>query len=778
MNFSTDTQGMPPDFEGNIPPEIKALAEEMKAAQMMKVDQIGKEVAKKRDEAVKTRKQSGIEDQWEEDEEYYQGVDDTNRDSHPWIKSASTSGGISRQPQKANTRCTSFFNITGQFVDSAAARMGDILLPAGDWNFSVNPTPLPDDGNPQSQTQLGQLANTPQAQQQVSQQSLVMDNKAEKAETWIKDKLTECSYHSEVRKVIEDAAKLGVGVLKGPFPDKVTSCKSKQGANGVTLEIVESVEPVSKRIDPWDFFPDPACGDNIHKGGYTCERDRISPKQLKGMKDLPGYLADQIDHVLHEGPNKKHLGDNGQRKSGSEIDDSEMFEVWYFYGLIPVDSFAAIGSIANKPPVKDGEPTPPILDDKDLSRDMLPAIVTMVNDTPIKAAINPMDTGDFPYDVMAWQPVKGSWTGVGVARKGRTPQDMLNASARNLMDNAGLSGGPMIIIKDGAIMPQNGIWEISPRKVWRATEAYSGDLKDAFTVIEITMVQEELTAIIQLAYKMMEDATGIAYLLQGQQGSAPDTVGGMELLHRNASAILRFLARVFDERITEPHIKRYYDWLLLNGPDDAKGDMKIEAIGSTALVEREIQAQDSMTLLNLAVNPIFGLDPAKAIIEVLKAKRFIPEKWTRDPGTQAPAPVIPAIEVAKIRAASDEKIHEHQTELDQWKAKVETQYGLKEHEVVTAREQIYAQTRQMEVVDNANARAQELQVKKELAIMDYANKRNISLDQVKASLASVAMKLRTQRILSGVPDAKSAPQVITPDAEPVQHAPDGMAFQE
>jgi hypothetical protein len=71
---------------------------------------------------------------------------------------------------------------------------------------------------------------------------------------------------------------------------------------------------------------------------------------------------------------------------------------------------------------------------------------------------------------------------------------------------------------------------------------------------------------------MMEDSTGLPMLLQGQLGKAPDTVGGMTMLNNNASAVLRRLARTFDDCVTEPHIRRYYAWLLQYGEDDEKGD--------------------------------------------------------------------------------------------------------------------------------------------------------------------------------------------------------------
>ena len=741
-----------------LPPELQDLVEEMKAAKAVKIAEIGRTVGKKRDEAVKGRKASGIETIWEEDECYYEGVDDANRESHPWLKSASNTGGISRTPSTTTTRCTSFFNITRQFVESASARMGDILLPAGDWNFAIKATPVQDAGQNMAEAFAQTATVADDAQKQA-------DIKAEKAELKIQDWLIECSYHTEVRKVIEDSAKLGTGILKGPYPNKYKQCKATESQEGMTVELASTTGPKSSYVSVWDFFPDPACGDDIHSGNYVFERDRLTSRQLKDLKGIRGYLPEQIDKILDEGPNKKNYSDDGHRPQTTENTEDDKFEVWYFYGLLDVVALSAMD-------VK--------ISDSDAKKDMIPAIVALVNETPIKAHINPLDTGEFPYDLMPWQRMAGTPWGIGVARQGRTAQDMLNAAARNMMDNAGLSAKPMIIMRQNAIRPADGVWTMTSGKVWIASEqADIRSVQDAIMAINIPMMQAELQAIIQLAYKMMEDATGIMYLLQGQQGSAPDTVGGMELLHRNASAILRRLARVFDERVTERHVRRYYEWLLMYGPDDCKGDMKIQAIGSTALVEREIQTMQSMQLLTMSLNPAFGLDPEKAMVEVLKAQRFVPDKWTMDEtkkGNQQPA-VIPAIEVAKIRAAQEDK------KLVLEKDVAISANMLQKHkiEVDTDRDVIYNQTMADRDRTTAQARMDELLIKKELAMLEYASKRNISLDQIKADLAKEGMRLKTQKELAFAarePHIPAHPQVAPTSMEPVGRADSGHAFEE
>ena len=152
------------------------------------------------------------------------------------------------------------------------------------------------------------------------------------------------------------------------------------------------------------------------------------------------------------------------------------------------------------------------------------------------------------------------------------------------MDNAGLSAGPQVIVNRDKIRPANGKWEITPRKVWWTVDGEGDtDVSKAFTIINIPTLQQELMAILQFWLKEAEDVTGMPMLLQGQQGKAPETVGGMQILNNNGTTVLRRIARNFDDRVTEPHIGRYYEYLLLHGPDDCKGDFTIDARGSSAL---------------------------------------------------------------------------------------------------------------------------------------------------------------------------------------------------
>jgi len=723
--------------------EMEELMRLQREAKNSRIEKIGQVVGRKRDAAVTWRRNLGIEKVWQEDEEYYCGVDNGAgaTGSQGYSKPASMVGGLSVSAKNdSEPRCTAFFPITRQFCDAVAARMGDMLLPSGDWNFAIKPSPVQDKGA-------------------LSQADAVV--RCKKAELRIRDWLVEGKYHAECRKVIDDCVRIGTGILKGPFPSLSRKIKADKSDGTYKVTIEESKIPISKCISVWDYFPAPGCGENHQDGNYTCERDRYTAKQLKDMKKLPGFLGDQIDKVLQEGPNKCHVDGNPAAPMADAVLDGENFEAWIFHGML---SWAELADLD----VPEAQDSP-----ADKKSETIPAVVVIVNDTPIKAFLSPLDSGEFPYDVVVWQKIPGIPFGHGVARQGRTPQDMLLASGRALMDNAGIASGSQIVIRDKMVRPANKKWVLEPRKIWIAQEG--GDFKsvaDVIMAIDIPMHQEKLMPIMQLATKMMEDATGVPFILQGQQGSATNTYSGMQLLQNNASAPLRKFARNYDQSVTEPHIRRYYEYLLLHGQDEMeKGDMNIEALGSTALVEREIKMLEMTGMMQMALNPAFGLSPEKVAMEFLKAKNFSYEDLAlsdedKQRIAQQPQRPAPAVEAAQINAKAkiDAKLIDKQA--TEFKAKVDTDRDRAYVESMTNRDTANAEARRADLM----IKRQKAMDERELKVMEFMERRNASNNEIKKSIAETTMKLRTQERLS------HTAEILKPAAEPAGKAPAGQSF--
>lgn len=787
---------------------LEVESEEDKARRLAIVDAFAVIVKEKRKDAIQGRKASGIETEWAEDEAHYEGYDDASKRRPTMLKGRGLTDGVTEQKSDPGTRSTVFLKITRPYCDAAAARFSDMVLPSDDRNWAIKPTPKPDlvkmlqDSAPapqpgmMAQQQMGDMppmgqpgmppagmppqqptglrkmigslfgsqgeapppANMPAGPTvaEVAQQAIDKAKaSAERAQEQIDDWHVECRYHAEVRRVLESSARVGTGVLKGPHPGKTRKRAAVQTPNGWAVQISEEVKPQSKFVNVWNFYPDPSCGEDIQRGSYVFEADDITARKLLDLKG-GDYLDDMIDACIDEGPISST---DGTRKNAKDQKTAEkdLYQIWYFHGMVSKKDMEAAGCECGE-------------------KDMYPCIVTMVNDRIIKIAMSPLDCGEFPYDVMVWQERIGHWAGVGVARQMRECQKGANAAVRNLMDNAGLSAGPQIIINRDKIRPANGKWEITPRKLWlTVTGEEVSDVSQAFMIVNIQTLQQELMAILQFWLAKAEDVTGLPMLLQGQQGKAPDTVGATQILNNNGTTVLRRIARNFDDRVTEPHIGRYYEFLMIHGPDDAKGDFTIDARGSSALVERDAQKQELMQLIGLSTNPAFGMDPELVIAEVIKSMRFDPKRMVlsdekKQAAAQQPPPPIPQVEAAKVRGAIDlQKTDKVLADKDR-----DRMVELKIAQVDTDRDTAYVNA---EAQKNAQDDAREwkkLELLERIEMLKLANDKGMTLDQIKADLAGLAIKSNLQRELAHV---SAATQVLKPPVEPRGRAPAGQAYQ-
>jgi hypothetical protein len=387
---------------------------------------------------------------------------------------------------------------------------------------------------------------------------------------------------------------------------------------------------------------------------------------------------------------------------------------------------------------------------------------------------------------MSWSRRAGHWAGVGVAEQMFTPQRMCNASTRALLNNAGLSAGPQIIIDQLGVIPADGSWKLTPNKIWYKTQdSTAEDVRQAFFAVLIPSVQQEMMAIIQYAMKLAEEATGIPLVTQGQDGdTTPQTFGQAELQNTNAHTWLRSIGYGFDDQITEPVVNDLYEWLLLDPsvPDDEKGDFRINAHGSVAMVERAIQEQVFLSLLQASANPAFDLDPGKTMAEYLRAKRIDPRKVQlteeqKKQREQQPPPPPPQVMVEQVKGQNAMQLQQAKTQGELQKIAAEAQQeqqalqngGASPHQVQAMarieQEKIRAMSSaqiQQSRADAELARAEKereiaqqngeyeirkMELQRELALLDYANKHQLTLEQIKAQLAKSAMDNETKRQL-------------------------------
>jgi len=784
-----DAQQQPPD---NADREIR-------------LSMLAGELVRLRKEAIQGRKDSGIEDVWKAAEEAYLGIDDVNRsqwEKAQWTKPTSMQGPLSRDTAKSSddNRSTVFIPLTARYVDAAHAKVSELLLPMDDKPFAFDPTPVPEliaarEMLKQVMQNGGELPPVPQqpvaaavaptslipgqpaAAMQTPQDAFAAakdavaraTTSAKAAEKRIYDWIIEAKHAVEVRKVLFDSARIGVGILKGPTVESRTSTALTRDDQGnIAIEIKKERKPGEKWIDPWNYWPDPACGEDVTKGSYEWERDYMSPAQVKRLPDTGGYLPDQIEKVLEEGPSKCYMQEDGSRNP-SAVDDPKIrarrFEIYHFYGEISAEDLQVanekLASIAAK-------------------KETYFVIATLINDRVVRVVLNPLDTGRRPYRVFPWRRRSGHWAGVGISEQCSPAQVICNGATRAMLTNAGQSAGVQLIIDRTSIVPVDNKWIITPNKVWvKKSDATIDDMTKAFTSVEIPSQQAALMNIIEYSFRIAEESTNIPLISQGQSGATtPDTYGAAALQNNNANQLLRNIATTCDDCITEPLIRDYYEWLLLDPdvPNEEKGDFQINAHGSSALVERAIQDQVIQQLVEPSLNQAFELSPARVMEEYLKSKRIdyrslkLTDEEKNEMAKRQPPPA-PAVQAAQIRAQAQLQAAKLKEQTDQIRIKRDTD-----------RDTTYVQAETQRTQTEFMSRRDELAVRRELALLDYANKHQQTLEQIKAKLAETVMKLRTTKELAlgaatiDLHKHRNPPPPIAPPIEPAGRAPAGQSF--
>jgi hypothetical protein len=731
-----------------------------------------------------------------------------------WAKPTVMAGPLTSNDGRKNSsnaiRSTAFVRLTSRYVDAGSAKLSEILLPIDDKAFSLDATPLPDliewvDNKKQViHPELGPLmkdavpastgavpastgavpadagmmgalpapapaapapapaapapapaapapapaAPAPAPQEpltyaDLAEEAMVQATKSAKAaEKRIYDWMVESNYPAEMRKVIFDGARLGVGILKGPYPEmRISKAMSKDEATGeLKLVIEKKIQPAVKWIDPWNFYPSPSCGENIHNGDWVWEVDYLSKHQVEELLHNPFYIKSQLVRVLTEAPEKRTAETEKQRILEAQNPEDLRYEIWYGHGTMSYDDLVECNPEAARRWEKRGVSS-------------IPVIATMINSQVVRATPNTLESGEFPYHCMPWQRRANSWVGVGAAEQVRMPQRSVNAATRRMFENAAKSSGAQVVLDRGCIIPADGQWNLTPDKLWfKAGDATVDDVQKAFATFQFPNIQKEMMAIIEYAFRLAEEATSIPLISQGQSGkTTPDTFGGQQLQDNNANQLLRAIGYTVDDNVTEPVVRQFYEWLLLDPevPDDEKGDWNINAHGSSAMVERSIQNQAIVQMMNMVANPAFGIDPKMYAKEYIRSQRLDPRNFQfsaeklKEIEAQPPTPA-PVVQAAQIRAQAQTQAAQAREQGETARSKLDTDRDTQYNQSLAERDRIAAESE----MQNLQLRREEMQMKLQIAQLEYMNREKITFEQLKAELAQTSMRETTRKELA------------------------------
>lgn len=664
-----------------------------------------------------------------------------------------------------------FVGYTRSKTDSWVAQMTDMLFPSDDKNYGISPTPVPSIANVAKQ----QDSADPMTQAQINNARAIMQQAKERAEAMeklIDDQLLECDYAREARLCLHYAAVLGTGILRAPVVDIVDEKKWSEGELGEWgVSVNPKTIPVARLVLPWDFVPDMSAA-TLKDCQFVFERSFLTKRQLQNLARNPYYLAKEVERLVETEPKETHTSgsdldgyvDSLRSLSGLEkITNDKRYEIWTYHGGIPLSVLEnANQSLAEDQRIEITEAQ------KESGAEISGVIVMAGNGKILSVNLNPLDNEEFPYSVYVCEPDVASLFGFGIPYLCRDSQEILNTAWRGMIDNGVMTIGSQVAVNNSVLSPVDGSWELTPNKVWRTTERASvnsqTEIQRAFGIFSFPSHQQEFANMIQLAKSFMDEESGLPMIAQGEQGQVTPTLGGMSMLMNAANAVRRRQVKEWDDAVTKPLIRRFYEYNMMMSEDpNIKGDMQVVARGTSALLVKETQTAQIIDIFQKfgqhpqLVHAFDWYDGAKTLMQsmsmgaqtMLISRDEYEQKLQQMQQAAAEQPQDPELLKVQMQVEMAQQKQQHEMQIEQMKMQHEMQLA----QMKLAVQEKELELKMMEVSARQQYQQEQMQQTREL------NRAKLSADlQVKTSEQALNMeKFKTEIALKqqGTPDPRA-----------------------
>lgn len=525
-----------------------------------------------------------------------------------------------------------FVQLTSVKCRAATSWLRDTLLGTGNdkpWAIEATPQPeLPEEVLQSLQAQLStEIMNVMQqtgqmpSEEELRQIALSMKDEAmnlakeeaaervKRMELKMEDQLLEGSWFKAFNEFIDDIVTFPFAAIKGPVKRRRKVMKWEGGA----LVPKEEIKNEWERVDPFNLYWAPWAWDI--NDGYVIERHRMTREDLQSLIGVPGYNEDAIRTVL---------ADFGTGQSGdwlwidsakADVEDKDISRAVHTDDLI--DALQLWDSIEGKLLIEWGVDEEEI-DDASMS---YPCEVWLVNNIVIRAVLNYDPLARKPYYLTSYEAKPGAVDGKGVTDLCRDSQAMVNATARALANNMGISSGPQVGVNISRLPTGEDISDMHPWKIWQFQSSEYNDGSQPLQFFQPNSNANELMAVFEKFSERADEDTMIPkYMTGGHTPGASRTSSGLSMLISNAGKGIKQVISNIDQNVIIPAIERlYHDNLRYSEDPDLVGDVNINARGASSLVVKEAEAIRRNEFLQLVLNSpvaqqIVGMDGAAELL--------------------------------------------------------------------------------------------------------------------------------------------------------------------
>jgi hypothetical protein len=525
-----------------------------------------------------------------------------------------------------------FVQLTSVKCRAATSWLRDTLLGTGNdkpWAIEATPQPeLPEEVLQSLQAQLSteimsvmQQTGQMPSEEELRQIALSMKDEAmnlskeeaaervKRMELKMEDQLLEGGWYKAFNEFIDDIVTFPFAALKGPVKRRRKVMKWQDGG----LVPAEEIRNEWERVDPFNLYWAPWAWDI--NDGYVIERHRMTREDLQSLIGVPGYNEDAIRTVL---------ADFGSGMTGdwlwvdsakADVEGKSVSKAVHTDDLI--DALQLWDSVEGKLLLEWG------VDESDIEDPSMnyPCEVWLVNNTVIRAVLNYDPLARKPYYLTSYESKPGSVDGKGVTDLCRDSQAMVNATARALANNMGISSGPQVGVNISRLPTGEDISDMHPWKIWQFQSSEFNDGSPPLSFFQPNSNANELMAVFEKFSERADEDTMIPkYMTGGHTPGASRTSSGLSMLISNAGKGIKQVINNIDQNVIIPAIERlYHDNLRYSEDPDLVGDVNINARGASSLVVKEAEAIRRNEFLQLVLNSpvaqqIVGMDGAAELL--------------------------------------------------------------------------------------------------------------------------------------------------------------------
>jgi hypothetical protein len=366
---------------------------------------------------------------------------------------------------------------------------------------------------------------------------------------------------SVINDVLEDATKYGTGHCERYWEEKTEErlvrvpdyavpddpqMLAAQAAGQIERQLVgykDELQPVVayrgvrvRYLPIRDVFPDPKATEV--KGNHIAVRFRMTYGELVAWGNSGFAFADAVETLRDYSGEEKDQDDESAFRADKEISDVTPERSTYgnklllkrLYARIP-RKWVLLGNVGDKDP-----------------EELIPAYVVFHSQALIYVEPSREYDGEPPVQKMDYYKLAGEYYGRGLPEMLKAPQDVINETVNQRMDNVALSMNVGGAIHEAAIVDRNDLVS-KPGWFVRISKKFTGYIDNAikfFNIPDITRAAYTEAFEWERYAQERSSANRVTMGTAGQVKDANQTLGGMELLRQTAGEKFAYICAVIE----------------------------------------------------------------------------------------------------------------------------------------------------------------------------------------------------------------------------------------